>query len=304
MAKQTGIGMMGTVTYDVITSDMGDVYIGLGGILYQAAVLCALGKEVFLFTNLGEDLIAQVEAVTSPWLTLKKEGIQHVPGPGNRVFLHYPEKGERREILRSVVPPLDSRTVLQRLDRLQMIVSVLNSGFDITLSEWRRIVDAADCPIWLDLHSLVLSRELNTPRIYLSSVAWERWAKGVTYLQANRAELACLVGRGGQSLSNGEIRNFGQRAFSLGVRIVFITMGRDGVWILTPKGDRIIISSAVNNIADTTGCGDVFCAVTASAMVDGSDPYVAAEAGVNLASRATQVKGVEETVSLIHRALG
>jgi len=304
MATQTGIGLIGTVTYDVITSDTGDVYRGLGGILYQVAVLSAMGKKVFLFTNLGGDLAGRVEAVTRPWLTLQKDGIQHVPGPGNQVYLHYPEKGERTEILQSVVPPLDPRVVLQRLDHIPMLVSVLNSGFDITLFDWRRIVDSANCPIWLDLHSLVLSRELHTPRIYLSSIAWESWTRGVTYLQANRAELACLVGKAGQSLSEEDIKGFGQRAFNLGVRAVFITLGRDGVWILTPESDRIIVPSAKNNIEDTTGCGDVFCAVTVSDLVDGSDPFSAAEAGVEIATRATEVKGVEETITLIHRALG
>lgn len=303
MAAQTGIGLIGTVTYDVITSESGDVHRGLGGILYQAAVLSALGKNVHLFTNLGKDLVGRVEDVTRQLFTLQKEGIVFVPGPGNHVQLHYPDKGERREILQSVVPPLDPQGVLQRLDHLSMLVSVLNSGFDILLSDWRRIIDAADCPIWLDLHSLVLSRELNVPRIYRSSIPWESWARGVTYLQANRAELACLVGRVGQSLSDEEIIRFGLRAFNMGLRVVFITLGRDGVWVLTPGSARIIVPSTANNVEDTTGCGDVFCAVTVSGLVEGADPFSAAEAGVELATRATAVKGIEETVTLVRRAI-
>ncbi len=303
MIAQTGVGLIGTITHDVITSDAGDVYRGLGGILYQAAVLSVLEKNVLLFTNLGRDLAGSVEKVIGHWTALQKEGIQHIPGPGNHVHLHYPEQGERREILQSVVPPLDPQRVLQSLDRLHMLVSVLNSGFDITLSDWRRIVDAANCPVWLDLHSLVLSRELNVPRKYLSYIPWESWARGVTYLQANRAELGCLVGRIGQELSDEEIKRFGQRAFSLGLRAVFITLGRDGVWVLTPGSACIIVPSHANNVEDTTGCGDVFCSVTVKGLVDGADPFSAAEAGVELATRATAVKGVEDTVTLVRRAI-
>ncbi|MGB3861222.1 MAG: PfkB family carbohydrate kinase [Candidatus Aminicenantaceae bacterium] len=303
MITQTGIGLIGTVTYDVITSDAGDVYRGLGGILYQAAVLSVLEKNVFLFTNLGRDLAGSVEKVIGHFPALQKEGIQYVPGPGNHVHLHYPEQGERREILRSVVPPLDPQGVLQSLDRLQMLVSVLNSGFDITLSDWRRIVDAAICPVWLDLHSFVLSRELNVPRKYLSNIPWENWTRGVTYLQANRAELGCLVGLGGQGLSDVEIKRFGRKAFNLGLRAVFITLGRDGVWVLTPGSARLIVPSHADNVEDTTGCGDVFCAVTVKGLVDGADPFSAAEAGVELATRATAVKGVEETITLVRRAI-
>jgi len=303
MAAQTGIGLIGTVTYDVITSDSGDVYRGLGGILYQAAVLSALEKNILLFTNLGRDLAGRFERFTQHWSSLQREGIQLVPGPGNRVHLHYPEKGASREVLQSVVPPLDPQGVLQRLDRLHMLVSVLNSGFDITLLDWRRIVDAASCPVWLDIHSLVLSRELDAPRKYLSNIPWESWVRGVTYLQANKAELGCLVGRVGRDLLEEEIKQFGQRAFNLGLRAVFITLGRDGVWVLTPGSARIITPSDAISVEDTTGCGDVFCSVTVKNLVEGADPFSAAEVGVELATRATAVKGVEETDTLVRRII-
>jgi len=304
MIAQTGIGLIGTVTHDVITSNAGDVYRGLGGILYQAAVLSALEKNVLLFTNLGEDLAGRVDEVTRQWHALQKEGIQHVPGPGNHVHLHYPEGGERMEILQSVVPPLDPRRVIQRLDHLHMLVSVFNSGFDILLSDWRRIVDAANCPIWLDIHSLVLSRELKVPRKYLSNIPWESWARGVTYLQANKAELSCLLGRVGQEISDEEIQRFGQKAFKLGLHGVFITLGRDGAWVLTPGKTRVISPSQADNVEDTTGCGDVFCAVVVKNLMDGADPLSAAEAGIELATQATAAKGVEENATLVRRALG
>lgn len=301
MSGQKDVGLIGTVTYDVITSDAGDVFRGLGGILYQAAVLSALETNVLLFTNLGKELVSHVERVTGGWDTLRTEGIQHVPGQGNQVHLYYPEKGERQEILNSVVPPLDPQGVLQRLNRLRILVSVLNSGFDITLSDWRRVVDAARCPIWLDLHSLVLSRELKTPRKFITRIPWEEWARGVAYLQVNKAELGCVLGCIGQDLSGKKIELFGQKAFDLGLHAVFITLGKDGVWVLTPECDQVIIPTHTDNVEDTTGCGDVFCAKTVKDLLDGVDLFTAAEAGVELATRAIAAKGVEETFDLVRR---
>jgi hypothetical protein len=296
-----GIGLIGTITYDVIHSDSGGVYTGLGGILYQTAVCSALAKAVFLFTNIGEGMADRVEKAIRLWPSLRGEGIQPVPGPGNRVLLHYPEKGERREILESVVPPLDPDKVLQNLGQLRMLICVFNSGFDITLEDWRRIVDASSCPLWLDVHSLVLSRELNVPRTYISGISWENWAKGVTYLQANKTELASLMGQVGRELTEENIKQFGWRAFDLGLHGVFITLGRDGVWVLTPLRAQRIVSSHSGEVVDTTGCGDVFCAVTANELSEGIDPFSAAQAGVKLAAQATAVKGVEETFTLVSR---
>lgn len=299
MKAQTGIGLIGTVTNDVISSDSGEVYRGLGGILYQAAVLSALERNVFLFTNLGRDLAGRVEKITNHWPTLQKEGIQYVPGPGNQVHLHYQKLTERREILISVVPPLDPQRVLQSLDQLNMLVLVLNSGFDIALKDWHRIVEAASCPIWLDIHSLVLSKELNVPRKYISNIPWESWAKGVTYLQANKKELGCLVDQVGQELSDKDIKRFGQRAFDLGLHAVFVTLGKDGVWVLTPGRAHVFTLSYTGKVTDTTGCGDVFCAVTVKELAEGMDPFSAAEAGVELATQASAVKGIEETLTLV-----
>lgn len=303
MSEQKEIGLIGTVTHDVITSDAGEVYRGLGGILYQAAVLSALEKNVLLFTNLGSELSSRVGRVTHSWRTLRKEGIQHVPGPGNHVHLHYPKKGERREILESVVPPINPQGVLQRLGRLHMLVCVLNSGFDITLSDWRRIADAAGCPIWLDIHSLVLSRELKIPRKLLSNISWKDWVRGVTYLQVNQTELGCLLGRVGQELSEKDLDVFGQSVFEMGLRAVFITLGRDGVLVLTSGRARILVPSYAGNVEDTTGCGDVFCAVTIRELVEGVDIFSAAQAGVELATRATAARGIEETFELVRQTI-
>ena len=83
-------GLIGTITSDEISFDSGQSIKGLGGILYQAAVLCGLGKEVFLYTNLGEELVQDVENIIKKWPTLRRKGIRHAPGPGNQVHLHYP----------------------------------------------------------------------------------------------------------------------------------------------------------------------------------------------------------------------
>ena len=126
----------------------------------------------------------------------------------------------------------------------------------------------------------------------------------MSYLQLNRTELGCLLGRIGHEFSEKDIDVFGQNAFDMGIRAVFITLGKDGVLVLTPDRARILACSHFGNIEDTTGCGDVFCAVTVKELLDGVDPFSAAQAGVDLATRATKAKGVEETFELVRRSIG
>jgi sugar/nucleoside kinase (ribokinase family) len=296
-----GFGLIGTVTHDFISSDSGQSFEGLGGVLYQAAVLCGLGKEVFLYTNLGEELVKDVERMTRDWTTLHKEGIRPVPGPGNQVYLHYPGQGERVEVLKSVVPPLDSRRLLKKITEFGMLVMIVNSGFDLELSEWRKIVRAASCPVWLDIHSLLLSRELNVRRKYLTLAERIDWIKGVSFVQANAKEVATMLGQPDRVLSEADISRFASMALRSGAKAVFVTLGREGVFVLTSEESKKIEASRTENVVDTTGCGDVFCAAAAAKLSEGEDPFASALFGLELAAQAVSVRGIEESYSLASR---
>ncbi|MGD8535339.1 MAG: carbohydrate kinase family protein [Candidatus Aminicenantes bacterium] len=292
-------GLIGTITYDEITFESGQRISGLGGVLYQASVLCSLGKDVFLYTNLGEELVEDVTKIVQKWSTLRKKGLRRVPGPGNRVHLHYPEKGERVEVLKSVVPPLDPAPINEDLHELGMLILVINSGYDLELSHWRDIVESASFPIWIDVHSLFLSKELNVPRQYLPMGEWEEWVKGVSFLQANIKEVASMLGTPEEVPSETELSRFGEKAFELGVEAVFVTLGKEGVLVLKPGQSLKIAALQAETVVDKTGCGDVFCGGAAVKLALGKDPFDAARFGLELATQVVEVKGVEETFRLV-----
>jgi hypothetical protein len=292
-------GLIGTITHDEITFEHGQRITGLGGVLYQAAVLSGLEEKVFLFTHLGEELVEDVDELIKGWTSLQKEGIRRIPGPGNRVHLHYPEKGERVEVLKSVVPPLNPRSIIEKLPELGMLVLVVNSGFDIKLSDWRNIVRSATCPIWMDVHSLLLSRELNVPRKYLPLKEWKEWTDGIDFLQANVKEMASMLGFPDIIPSEDDFFRFGEVAFGLGVKAVFLTLGKEGVLVMK-KGKSLKISAPLaKTVVDTTGCGDVLCGGAAVKLASGENPFNAAQFGLELATKAVEVKGVDETFTFV-----
>lgn len=294
-------GLIGTITYDHITFDSSPAIEGLGGVLYQAAVLCGLGQEVYLYTNLGEELVDEAAAAISNWDTLRREGIHVVAGQGNRVHLHYPEKGERVEVLKSVVPPLDSHLLLQSPPEMDMLILVINSGFDIELSDWRKVVHAASCPVWIDFHSLALKRKLHVPRDYVPLLEWREWAEGASFIQANRKEVAAMLGCPDKDPSRPDLSRFGKQAFELGLEAVFVTLGQEGVLVMSPGESRRLFPPRAETVADTTGCGDVFCSAAALKLAAGEEPFAAARFGLELATRAVAVRGIAETHGLALR---
>jgi sugar/nucleoside kinase (ribokinase family) len=273
----------------------------LGGILYQAAGLCGLGQQVTLHTNLSQDLFPRVKSLLDGWPTCDSAAIGIVPGPGNRVFLHYPEDGERIEVLESHVPPLRAERLFGDLPRIGFLILVINSGFDITLLDWRRVVDRAGCPIWLDIHSLPLTPELHKPRRYRPLPEWRDWAEGVTYLQANLKEVAAMLGDPEGIPSRGRLESFGETALDLGIQGVFITLGSEGALVMMAGAFRRIAAPKARGVVDTTGCGDILCAGTAALLASGVDPVDAASFGTELASEAARVSGIEQTYELIRK---
>ena len=236
---------------------------------------------------------------SSPVRSCDSSGIRVVPGPGNSVLLHYPEKGERVEVLESHVPPLRPDRLLRELPGIAFLIVVINSGFDIALRDWRRLVRRAECPIWFDIHSLALTLELHTARRYRPLPEWRDWAEGTTYLQANLKEVASMLGEPERAPSRERLDRFGEFAFELGIEAAFITLGAEGVLVLLPKRTRKVGSPEARSVVDTTGCGDIFCAGAAAQLASGADPVEAAAFGAELASEAAGVSGIEQTYSLV-----
>ena len=292
-------GLIGTITSDTIETPDGRTCRAIGGILYQAAALSGLGVASVLFSNCGEGLRSEVEAIIGEWPVLDRVGLRYVPGPGHCVRLRYPGGSrEREEVLESAVPPLSAGPILDRLSEFDFLLLSLNSGADIGLSEWREIVGRADCPVWLDIHSLALTPSTGGRRRYRAVPEWEEWARGVTYLQANRREIGCLLGRPTQPANESDVRAFAARAFALGVKAVFATLGEDGVFVATPENSRRIPAPLAAAVADPTGCGDVFAAAAIAALLRGLPVFRAAASGAALAAKAVSVSGLRETFDL------
>jgi sugar/nucleoside kinase (ribokinase family) len=179
---------------------------------------------------------------------------------------------------------------------------VVNSGYDVAIEDWRTILAAAACPVWFDVHSLVLDRKIGAHRPYVALPDWREWVAGTTYLQANRQEVACLLGRPERWVEASELAGFFAAAFDLGVQAVFVTLGKDGVWTATPKAQTIIPAPEARSVVDTTGCGDVFAAATIVRLARGEDAHDAVRQGVVLAAAAAGAAGIEETYALAVRA--
>lgn len=296
-------GLAGTVTRDRIIQASGRRFFGWGGILYQAAVFSGLGQKVRLFSHVGKKELKLLSESFGSRPGLDLSGLQPVPGPSNRVRLCYPLQGERTEVLENAVPPLKAEKLLGRLEGFGLFMMVMNSGFDIDLEDWKKIVRKAACPFWLDIHSLVLTPVLGTPRFYRPFPAWKEWAAGIEVLQTNRKEAACMLGSPDKNPSVKDLTRLSREALETGVKTVFITLGTEGIWTAVDGRMEIVPPAPKKEAVDTTGCGDVFAAAAAVRLKNGDDPFSAAAFAVERAAGAAGVTGIEAVFDLFPSAL-
>ena len=296
------IGLFGTITFDSVIIEKGSSFTNIGGILYQAGVLAGFGIQAKLYSNLGAELKDEVFEIINKWDSIDKKGIKVVPGKGNRVNLYYPLEGERIETLYSVVPPFDSNVILQDKDKLKALIAVFNSGYDMKFVDWRKIVDNLNCPIWFDIHSLALQRKIGEKRKYRKFKEWKNWARRVTYLQANKKEIASMLGKPEQLPTVEEIMKISEEAFSLGVKTMFITLGQEGVLMISSESVNKITPLKIEKIVDTTGCGDVFASATVAKLVAGEEIYQAVKFGIELASQGVSLSGPSQVYNFIKKA--
>jgi len=236
-----------------------------------------------------------VDNLAAAWPGLNTEGLVFLSQPGNRVRLEYAASGERLEILEWAVPPFKPGPLQAAAAGWDALLFVLNSGFDMAFTDWRQLLTGLPCPVWFDVHSLVLEPAIGRPRGYGAVPDWQDWVKGVAWLQADRREAACLAGYPDRPATDTEVVELARQAIELGVRAVFITLGHEGALAAVRGQTKYVASPSSCPAVDTTGCGGVFAAAALSRLVRGETPFEAAAFGVRLASEAALAAGVRAT---------
>jgi pseudouridine kinase len=276
-----GFSAKGVVAQD---SNPGHIEDSPGGVARNVAEnLARLGVDTHLVTAFGSDASGLRLA-----LGCRADGIaidasltvEHVPG--SRYVAILDDEGDL------VVAVSDMRA--------------LDSLTPAFLTARRRLLDSADLVVAdtnLPAETLLwLSRESMAPLLVdtVSTVKALRATAalpGVHTLKLNALEAGALLSREVDRASDAEVESATQDLMSLGVRRVFITLGRHGVFARDSQGGVRLRAPEVA-VVNATGAGDAFCAGVARATIAGMT--LAETAAFGLAMSAVALSS-ERTVS-------
>ncbi|CAN5139822.1 hypothetical protein BH23GEM2_BH23GEM2_05790 [soil metagenome] len=303
------LGVIGSFVWDVIhRSGPQDTPVEeWGGITYALGGLDAAlpdDWEIVPLVKVGYDLAPQAREYLTTLRRIAPDAAPiEVPHPNNRVVLRYTSEERRCEQLTGGVPPwqwLGLKPLLRDLDALYVN---LISGFELDLETAQLIRRHFGGPLYCDLHSLLLGITPEGMRVPQPLATGAEWCRCFDFMQVNEEEMAMVAE---DSLV------FAARAVHEGLRTLVVTLGSRGVvYFAAPGFERITdlkrstLSTAVGpirtellparknltEIADPTGCGDVWGATYFSRLLAGDDVSRAMQVAMSAAARNVEHRG-------------
>jgi sugar/nucleoside kinase (ribokinase family) len=265
-----------------------------GGIAYSLAALDAtLGDDwaIVPLIKVGRDLAPRAQAFLR---TLRRPTADsrfiEVPQPNNRVTLRYTTDERRSEFLEGGVPGWTWEELGPLVADLDALYINFISGRELDITTARLLRRGFPRFLYADLHSLFLGNALGGERSLQPLPDWVAWCSCFDVVQLNEAEMLQL---GPDAL------RIAAQALAAGCRALCVTLGQRGVaYFETAEGATRTARLAAApdepgpiSGGDPTGCGDVFGATAAAALLGGDPLPDALRRALHMAARNVTHRG-------------
>ena len=291
MSKRRKVAVLGPIPRDHITTHGGEVFEKYGCVLYTVAALSALMSD--------EDLICPIVHVRREDEAAIKDKLAHLPNVdlsgiqshtdrGDLVELVYTDQNTRIERQADFMAPVLPRDVDPVLDA-DAFVCVPITDYQVGIETLRHIRQNSNGLIILDGHGPTSTLTRTGERFNRLWLERDTWLSYVDVLKMNREEASCswfpiLEHTAkpvlGEPLPDSELQDFADHCLDRGVRAVCVTLDEEGCVVFHRDGTKttqhdFVSVVPVDEVVDTTGCGDSFAAGMAYGYL-GYDDTVAA----------------------------
>jgi len=284
------IAIIGIINHDTIAMANGQELQDLGGILYNTAVLANMVDEqtsLFPVTRIGEDCYDMMTNILASYPNVDLCGVTIAPEGTSCNTIRYDASMEKVERLTNHIGSIPFDQIEPFLNHDAILINFI-IGDDISRETMREIRARSQGLIYLDVHNLCLGIDEQGYRFHRAQDRWHEWMEWVDVVQMNEVEAALLADR--EIETDQDFIAFGKMILGLGPSIYIATRGRFGSVTVYRDADEIktFISppEAVEEVVDTTGCGDAFAAGFLTDYLVTRDPVSATQlaswaAGVN-----------------------
>ncbi|MCI5084268.1 MAG: carbohydrate kinase family protein [Saprospiraceae bacterium] len=270
------VAVLGPIPYDHITTPSGRIIEKYGCVTHPAIALARLleGKgEVYPVTHIRQQDVAPVQEVFAPYPNIKLDAVHSALDQGDVIELKFVDQNNRLEKQTAFMPPIRPQDLEAVLDA-DVFVCVPISDYEVPLETLRYIKEngKADALTIFDAHGPTTTVSTTGDRLRRFWIERDLWLPYIDILKMNIEEAGCCwfkkqyepneLKNEYVELSEQEMDDFGQHVVGQGVKAMYITLDSRGA-MLYAKGEKgfektFIKSVKVDEVIDTTGCGDSF----------------------------------------------
>ena len=329
MKTQFKIAVLGPIPYDHITTSRGKVIVKYGCVTHPAIALAKLLERegtVHPITHVRRKDEPEVRALLSRYENIGLEGLYAHLDQGDVIQLRFVDQNNRLEKQTAFMPPIRPEDVAQLID-CDVFVCVPISDYEVPLETLQYIkANRKEGAITIfDAHGPTTTVTTTGDRLRRFWVERDLWLPYIDLLKMNIEEAGCCwfkkeykpeeLKDDYRELSENEMAEFASYVLQRGVKAVVITLDSRGSMAYSmPNGQfkaEFVRSVQVNEVIDTTGCGDSFAGGLAFGLLEDRSDYIRACQYANaLGALRTQgttfevFKPLEDTKALIRKNYG
>lgn len=223
-----------------------------GGIYYSALgfnSVCNNEDQLYLLTSIDDKDFTRFQEVYEKFdlsYVNKFEGLPHVSFYENG---HVQRNKDYHKFISSL-----SYSKINDWKKFDGIYINMITGFELSADDFVEIRKLYTGKIYVDIHTLARNLDKHNHRYYRKIPEYEKYLSNVNYVQVNENELLSIT-------PYNDIKKITGTVFKLGVEILILTKGKNGVEVFLNDGKQIQLDSEKVNSVNKLGCGDVFGAV-------------------------------------------
>lgn len=316
------IAILGPIPRDHIVTHQGDLIQKWGCVTHPVIALSIMAGdqiEIVPVCHVRQVDMDNVKEVFKGYRGINLKNVTSKKDQGDIISLRFTDMNNRLERQTGFMDPILPADV-KNLMNCNVFVFIPISDYEISLDTLRYIKSNSEGIVIFDAHGPTTACLINGERQRKFWVDRDQWLPCIDVLKMNleeahaswfKKEYETRDFNNGQEVNFEELRSFAQHCLRMGVKCLYVTLDERGCMVYYADGkkmkEELVPAVKVDNVVDTTGCGDSFAGGLGFGLLQDPEDYIgAAQYGNALGAFRTQgktfsvFKSLEETNQVIN----